>query len=261
MQRVKLALMLAALLLSAASARAQEPGTSAIPAVSPTVQGPVVLELFSSQACIFCPRADRLFADIVASQPDVIGLACHVDYFDVKEGSLAQPFCTARQMLYAGTLHAGPSYTPQMVMQGAHDIVGYKIDDVTAGLKLAAQDGVIPLYIMATGKENEFRIALPDTAPLPVEKAEMILVAYDSPHDVTIAEGRNKGQKMTYVNIVSDIASLGPWPGGNQGTLIAAPPLTDSQAGFALLLQDPKTGKITAAGKFTKKEAPSPAAP
>ena len=45
-------------------------------------KAPVVVELFSSQACVFCPRADRLFADLL-KQDNVIGLACHVDYFDV----------------------------------------------------------------------------------------------------------------------------------------------------------------------------------
>ena len=245
-----------------APVRAQEAmpvATVAAESIPPAAGGPVVMELFSSQACIFCPRADRLFADLV-TQPDIIGLACHVDYFDVKQGALSQPFCTARQTWYERLLRAGPSYTPQVVMQGALDVVGYKIDDVGAGMKKAAQLPVLPLYIFATDKENEFRVALPDTAGKLGGDASLYLMAYDRPHEVTIAEGPNRGQNVTYVNIVSDIRDLGAWPDGQQGTVITAP-LSDAQEGFALLLQNSVSGKILAAGKYKREPvavAPSP---
>ena len=218
--------------------------------------GPVVMELYSSQACIFCPRADRLFADLVAARPDVIGLACHVDYFDVKQGSMAQPFCTARQTWYENLLRVGPAYTPQIVFQGSIDAIGYKMDFVSAGLKKAAQMPTVPLYVFATDKENEFRVALPDTVPDFGDSAALYLVIYDRPHDVTIAEGRNKGQRNTYVNIASDLFDLGAWPKGQQGTVVRAT-LTDANEGFAVILQDTESGKILAAGKYKKEPLPS----
>ena len=49
-------------------------------------KGPTVIELFSSQACMFCPKADALL-DVLALKDNVIALACHVDYFDLREGS------------------------------------------------------------------------------------------------------------------------------------------------------------------------------
>ena len=39
---------------------------------------PVVVELFSTQGCMFCPVADRFFIDLLAKAPAVIGLSCHV---------------------------------------------------------------------------------------------------------------------------------------------------------------------------------------
>lgn len=220
-----------------------------LPAPAPD-GGLVVLELFSSQACVFCPRADTLFADL-AAQPNVIGLACHVDYFDVRQGSLARPFCTARQKEYERLLRAGPVYTPQMVLQGGIDVVGYKMQEVIAGMKKAAQAPVMPLHIIAPKEGNEFRAALPDNATAPAG-AMLRLAVYDRPHDLTIAEGRNKGQAATYVNIVSEFLDLGPWPEGHQGVAIAPPALVNAQAGFAVLLQDPATGRIIAAGKYVR---------
>ena len=259
--------MLLTLLFCAPPLRAQDGSPQARPVTAVAAEavpapgaGPVVLELFSSQACIFCPRADRLFADLVATQPDMIALACHVDYFDVKQGSLSQPFCTARQTWYERLLRSGPAYTPQVVMQGGIDVVGYKMEAVIAGLKKAAQLPTMPLYIFVTDKDNEFRVALPDTA-LPLgAHAVLYLVIYDRPHEVTIAEGRNKGQKITYYNIISDLRDQGAWPDRQQGTVVTAP-LTDANEGFALLLQDTATGKILAAGKFKREPLVVPASP
>lgn len=252
MQRLKLGLMLLVLFFCV-PARAQD--------VPPAPQPPVVLELFSSQACIFCPRADRLFADLLTTQPNLIGIACHIDYFDVKTGSLSQQFCTERQTEYERLLRTGPAYTPQMVVQGGIDVVGYKMEDIVAGMKKAAELPILPLYVFATDNENEFRVALPDTAPDLGGQAALYLIAYDRPHEVTIAEGRNRGQKAIYYNIASDFRDLGGWPAGQQGTVVTAA-LTDVQEGFALLLQDPATGKMLAAGKFIREPtatAPEPA--
>ena len=44
------------------------------------IDKPVVVELFSTQGCMFCPVADRLFTDLRNRVPNVIGLSCHVDY-------------------------------------------------------------------------------------------------------------------------------------------------------------------------------------
>ncbi|HEY8190843.1 MAG TPA: DUF1223 domain-containing protein [Alphaproteobacteria bacterium] len=218
--------------------------------------GPIVIELFSSQACIFCPGADRLFADL-AAQENVVGIACHVDYFDVREGALSKPFCTARQGWYQKILHGGPHYTPQMVIQGTIDVVGYKLEDVYAGMKKTAETGTAKLQIFPGKKPNEYRVALPDDFAMRETGAVLWLMTMDAPHDIAIAEGRNRGRRAVYVNIVSDMKGIGPWPPGQQGTVIEAP-FVPGQENFAVLLQDSVTGKIIAAAKYKKTSAPKP---
>ena len=97
--------------------------------------GPVVLELFSTQACTFCPRADALMADLV-DHPSLIALSCHVDYFDVEVGSRALPVCSSRQISYEGAMKHGPKYTPQMVFNGRLNAIGYREHDVAAMLEV-----------------------------------------------------------------------------------------------------------------------------
>ena len=43
--------------------------------------GPVVVELYTSQGCSSCPPADAMLHDL-ADRDDVIALALHVDYWD-----------------------------------------------------------------------------------------------------------------------------------------------------------------------------------
>jgi hypothetical protein len=230
--------------------------TEPLKAVTSASDGPIVIELFSSQACIFCPGADRLFADL-AAQENVIGLACHVDYFDVREGALSKPFCTKRQGWYQDILHGGPHYTPQMVVQGLFDVVGYKFDEIKNAMKEAATENTAAFQVFEGKKPGEYRIALPDDVRVQEIGAVLWLMMADAPHNLTIAEGRNRGRAAQYVNIVSDMKEIGAWPPGQQGTVIEAP-FASGQESFAVLLQDSATGKILAAGKFKKSNVPRP---
>jgi hypothetical protein len=216
-----------------------------IPAAPAT---PLVIELFSSQACTFCPQADKLFGDLI-KQPNVIGLACHVDYFDVHRGALSHPFCTERQTWYEEQLHLGPNYTPQLILQGQIDAIGYKTDVVDAAMKQAQNMPVAPLKI-EPAQAGAFTLTLP--ADWKVEQGaatSLWLMLYDKPHDVKVAGGANRGQDVIYYNIVGGMKDSGVWPAG-QSAMSVTPGLTAANQGFAALLQNKTTGKILAAGKY-----------
>lgn len=234
--------------------KAAPAGAVAIETLPPPAAGPAVVELFSSQACVFCPGADRLFAEL-AAQPGTIGLACHVDYFDVKTGSLAHDFCTRRQGWYLDVLDAGPYYTPQMVVGGRAEAVGYRQADVIRALRDTPRPQ--PVDIKETGMGSyglSFSVPL---APEGERDVRLWLALYDSPHDVTVAEGRNRGQKMVYYNIVSGLKDLGPVPPGVTARSIE-PALEKTHAGFAVLVQDMASGEILAAGAYAAKAPPLP---
>lgn len=236
-----------------AGARAQEA------AISETV---TVAELFSSQACVFCPQADRIFGDLIA-QDNVIGLACHVDYFDVEQGALSRPFCTARQSGYMERLNAGPNYTPQLVLNGRYEMVGYKLDKVAAGVAYVRDHNPVKRLGVTANDQKQGYSLFPLTAEgegVPETPWSLWLAVYDAPHDVTIAAGRNKGKKMTYRHIVSAVKALGPWDGATPFPLTVD--LGKGQAGFVVLATQGPQGPIMAAGEYKKPaDLPSVQAP
>jgi hypothetical protein len=246
-------LLLAVVLLAALPAFAQEAaqqdaayGPPAPAAVTDASAGPMVIELFTTAACAFCPQADRLFADLIA-QKNVIGLSCHVDYNIVKKNSLALPFCTSRQDWYEDVLSAGPDYTPQMVIQGRHEAIGYRMDDIAAGMRKAQALNAAPLTIRPGRRTGILIVEAPAGIDLTGATLRTYMMVYDRPHDVTIGDGRNKGLRMNYLNVVSETHEAGPWHGD---FITVAPKPQKEQAGFALLVQDTKTGRVVAAGKY-----------
>ena len=243
--------LLMVLFVSFTGARAQEtPPAVPVKGVEKQTlgEGPVVLELFSSQACAFCPDADQLLGDLIGNA-NVIGLACHVDYFDVREGSLAQSFCTDRQTLYESYLRSGPNYTPQLVINGAHDVVGYRLEQVTEIIEEAKRTPPQRIEVVKTGGKRAYEIALPD---LKAEEALQIYVmTLDKPHEVKITEGANSGQTITYHNIASHIQTLEPWDGVAKKLAIEVE-VKPRHHGFVVLVQDSGAGHIQAAGQYRR---------
>lgn len=212
----------------------------------------VVVELFSSQACVFCPKADALLGELSKTE-STLALSCHVDYFDVKTGSLSHPFCSSRQVSYESTLRAGPKYTPQMVIDGRYDVVGYQREDVAKTMKRARKtQPVFKPGIQKDADAQTFTLTLPEAGKTPNASYKIYVLNFDSPHEVKVAEGGNKGKSLTYYNIVSNVGILGDWA-GEPKTLRFDPKMKEGVAGFAVLINDQKTGYVVGAAQYLRK--------
>jgi hypothetical protein len=122
-------LALALLALAVRSDAAPSP-----PAAAPA-NGPVVLELFTSQGCSSCPPADQLLSKL-GSDPKLAGrvipLAFHVDYWDYIgwHDPFDAPRWSQRQQAYARAFHSNRIYTPQVVVDGHSECVGSEEGEV-----------------------------------------------------------------------------------------------------------------------------------
>ena len=111
-----------------------------------------IVELFTSEGCSSCPRADALLGQLTQRSWDkgqVYGLAFHVDYWDRlgwKDRFSDRAF-TERQHRYAASLSDSRVYTPQMIVDGRIGFVGSvrtkAIEAINTSLSSVDQVGVV----------------------------------------------------------------------------------------------------------------------
>lgn len=171
--------------------------------------GPIVLELYTTQACLFCPTADRFFADLIKKAPAVTALSCHVNYLDVSKGSLSLQACTDRQYAYAASIPGGSVYTPQIIINGSKEVFGFQFNKVVELLAAAGKKPLGTLEIVVKGAD-EFTVTLPEVKAS-ADKSEVVeVLQYRNAVHREIAEGPNSGANIEYNRVVSSINSQTP---------------------------------------------------
>jgi len=207
---------------------------------------PVVVELFTSQGCSSCPPADAILEDL-ASRPDVIALAMHVDYWDYLgwRDSFGSADFTARQQNYATAAGARTIYTPQFVIGGVDHVVGANPMAVMDGIQRLG-DGADGL-VLTVRQDASGTVTIHAPATHGVSGLRVQVVTYIPSRTVHIGRGENAGREMTYVNIVDSWLDLGVWDGAEalSRTVSLAP-----DAHGAVLLQVDGFGPILAARKI-----------
>ena len=90
-----------------------------------------VVELFTSQGCSSCPPADEYLAKL-ADRDGLLALSVHVDYWDYVgwRDPFASSLNTERQRQYQAFFNIRYIYTPQMVVHGAHQVIGSKQEEI-----------------------------------------------------------------------------------------------------------------------------------
>lgn len=205
--------------------------------------GPVVVELFTSQGCSSCPAADAFFAELTQRE-DVIALALHVDYWDYIgwKDEFAHPAHTGRQKAYARAAGSRMLYTPQMVISGQAQISGNAPDDVLEAIRRhALRPAPVALMLQRVGQVLRITAEPRETGvgPLAVQ-----LVRYEPQRTVEIDRGENAGRTITYHNIVTSWEVLGLWEGRAPFALDVPAP---GDAPAVVLLQREGQGPIVAA--------------
>lgn len=227
------------LLLASLAAFAARPARAAA--------GPVVLELFTSQACSSCPPADALLGTLT-QRPGVIALAWHVDYWN--HLGWADPFAsrdaTARQKAYARQL-GSEVFTPALVIDGADVVVGSDRGAVERAIQ-SAQPLHVPVTFSPAGNGTTVTIG---RSPSPLRALSIL---YDPEHTTEIGSGENGGARLHEYRIVRRIDSLGDW--GGDAREFALPPASIGQ-GRVVLAQSADLRIVGAAERLPVGAKPS----
>lgn len=201
-----LALLLLLLAVSAHSALAQEQGARAR----------MVVELFTSQGCSQCPRANRLLG-MFSHEDDVLALTFPVGIWDYLgwRDTFAQPDFSERQRSYSGALRVRGRFTPQLVVNGARQISASDWDQARAIYDAQYAEGwpsTAPDLSLTRLPNNRVRVTV--GASSDTRGADVWLVTYEpGPVTVVIRGGVNINRSVAHYNLVTRIERLGEWNG------------------------------------------------
>jgi hypothetical protein len=204
----------------------------------------VVVELYTSQGCSSCPPADEFLA-MLASDPRILPLALHVDYWDYIgwEDKFAQPKFSDRQRAYARAVGSRTIYTPQLIIGGADRIEGFAPDETADRLRAHMKAGT-PIVLTVTREGDKLVIRAEADPPL-TEPVRVQLVRYRPEETVVIERGENAGKTITYRNIVTSWERLEDW--GGQAPLEVSAPFTGDDPGAVILQTDGPAAILAAA--------------
>ena len=176
--------------------------------------GPVVVELFTSQGCAACPPADTLLGEL-AARDDVIALALHVDYWDYIgwADTFADPSFTARQHGYAHAAGSTVVYTPQMVVGGVEHVGGNRPLEVAESIA-AHRAAPYPVEVLAETNDDGWQVSATwISAQGDMPDMVVQVVTFEPEEQVEITRGENAGLMTTYHNIVQSWQSVAEWSG------------------------------------------------
>ncbi|GJL95880.1 MAG: coproporphyrinogen III oxidase [Hyphococcus sp.] len=207
---------------------------------------PVVVELFTSQACSSCISANKYFRELTG-RGDLVALSWHVDYWNqlpTRNGRWEDPYSSAantlRQRDYNKKIrHRSSVYTPQMIVAGSNEAIGsarHKVstlidEEITAnkaGIISARKDGDKILFTVTKCEKD----------------AEAFLVTFLPDVKTNVIRGENAGHAFREKNVVTAITALGAAPSSGATFTATAP---EEGYGCALIIQEPGQGRILAA--------------
>ena len=176
-----------------------------------------VIELFTSQGCSSCPPADRLLGELT-NDSSLVAVSVPVDYWDYLgwKDTLADARFSARQKAYSHVRGDRDVYTPQVVVNGSAKVIGSD----RLGIEMAIKDteraaGVmsVPVSMSLSGKQINVSVAA-SKAPS-VAHGEVWICSISKAVPISIGRGENRGQEITYHNVVRNLLKVGDWNGSS----------------------------------------------
>lgn len=201
--------------------------------------GPIaVAELFTSQSCSSCPPAEKYFRDL-AKREDIVVIEWHVDYWDRlvhgRAGAWKDPYSSAdhteRQRSYNANIRGQwGAYTPQAVISGTKETVGYKSRQIERWFMTSDP---LPVKVSTLKEDGELRVYVAGLEP--ERPAQIIRVELLPAQTTNVPRGENHGKTLSSSNIAVGIDELGSWNGGQ---IEVSADLPEDGHRCAILVQD-----------------------
>lgn len=208
-----------------------------------------VAELYTSQGCIQCPRANRLLG-MFAREDDVLALTFPVGIWDYLgwHDTFARPEFTERQRAYSRTMRVRGRFTPQLIVNGARQLSASDWDEARAVLDEQRQSGLTAGPEITLTQVRGGRVRATIGGGPAHAGADVWMVAYDpGPLTVAITSGINRNRYVSHYNLVDWIERVGGWTGQPVWFERAR-----CQPLCAVIVQEPNGGRVIAAAFTTR---------
>jgi hypothetical protein len=218
-------------------------------------QKTVLVELFTSEGCSSCPPADALLRQVNGTQTRegqlIVGISEHVTYWNSLGWS--DPFSssayTDRQDAYSQRFHLDGVYTPQMVINGAEQIVGSdRAALLQAVQKEVEQPSRMALRILSVEvSPNGWNVHFSTSGELPAHGVDLIAVLADDSDRSSVLHGENSGHTLAHVAVARSIARIAKvQTAGEETAQIPIPSSFQTSQGHHLILfaQTPGNGRV-----------------
>jgi hypothetical protein len=187
----------------------------------------LLVELFASEGCAACRPADDLLRRIDGTGAEqnllIIGMSEHVKIMD--NYGWKDPYglesLTYRQSEYAKKFSLKETYTPQDVINGEMQMVGFQEDAVVGAINKAGCERVLATLRVASFKVEGDKVSATVEYAGTVPPHGAILFAAVAEDETTghVLRGENKGMTLAHVSVVRSMETFGKLTTAGEKTL------------------------------------------
>lgn len=200
-----------------------------------------VVELFTSQGCSSCPPADKVIGDL-AKDPSIIALSMPIDYWDYLgwKDTLADSRFSARQRAYSRMRGDREVYTPQVVVNGAVHVIGSDRSGIENAIdKTDTGTGVMSVPVTMSLAGKQINVSVAESKEPAISHGEVWICSIAKSVPIEISRGENRGQQITYHNVVRNLLKVGDWNGHPESWTVPLENLSrDGVDGAVVYVQD-----------------------
>jgi hypothetical protein len=170
--------------------------------LTPVVANFAVVELFTSQGCSSCPTADDILRGL-AERENVMVLSFHVTYWNRLgwKDSFSKPEFDERQSNYATHFNLNSIYTPQVIINGAAEMVGSHGSQIDKELsKIGSEKSDITIELSKNIKDKTLIINYKINKATENKLLNFALVERNL--ETKVLRGENGGRTLKHDNVV-----------------------------------------------------------
>lgn len=184
-----------------------KPSTEKMPSQKKTSSF-AVLELFTSEGCSSCPSADRLLPVLAKEDSNIFALSFHVDYWDNLgwKDAFSNATFTDRQRKYAEQFRLESIYTPQLIINGEHELVGSDEHKAVSFIRQVQNENpATSILIKSVAKQNG-SLQVQCSLDGDLKNTDLIAALVQKHAERKIGAGENRGATLVHTNVVRSFA-------------------------------------------------------